>query len=283
MKREACLTGLVSLLVISALLSPALTASVATSGGVKIVSLRTDKDVYHLGEKMVITLSVYSPGDMDNIRIDVSGLRGRHGHNLIDISRRVNLSTGINSLNLSYRIPSCGCAVRYGNYILNVSVRYDGAIVNATHGIALTGQGKVTYVAIMIDEAKRLIETEDVTLLDVRTAEEYKEAHIRGAISIPLAELDNRTEELNKSKKIIVYCCSGLRSAKASDILIKHGFKRVYNMIGGITAWQEHGYPVTNNDVKAVTGISGLPVTIAALITTVYMLRRRRDGGDYTK
>ncbi len=224
----------------------AFASSPAASDAIKIVSLRTDKDIYHLSENMKIVLSVYSPVNVSNVTIKVSGLKGRHGKNLVSFSQDTNLSAGENKIVFPYRIPSCGCAVSYGHHFINASVIHDGEVVNATHSIVLTSRGKITYVNITGDEAKRMLDTEDVTLLDVRTENEYKAAHIEGATLIPVAELSNRTGELNKSKKIVVYCRSGHRSAIASDILIEHGFKRVYNVLGGITAWEARGYPVVN-------------------------------------
>jgi len=71
-----------------------------------------------------------------------------------------------------------------------------------------------------------LVNDDNVTLLDVRTIEEYKNGHIRGATLIPLSQLEANLDKLTtqKNKKIIVYCRSGNRSISASRILVKHGF-----------------------------------------------------------
>ncbi|MDF2955172.1 MAG: Rhodanese-related sulfurtransferase [Candidatus Alkanophagales archaeon MCA70_species_2] len=76
----------------------------------------------------------------------------------------------------------------------------------------------------------------------MRTPSEFNESHIGGALLIPLSELENRLEELDKDKKIIVYCRSGRRSADACAILAEHGFD-AYNMLGGILAWERSGAP----------------------------------------
>ncbi|KYJ86223.1 sulfurtransferase [Sulfurovum riftiae] len=76
-------------------------------------------------------------------------------------------------------------------------------------------------------QAETLILNDDnVTLLDVRTIEEYKSGHIRGAKLIPLGKLEANLDKLkaDKNKKIVVYCRSGNRSVAASRILEKHGF-----------------------------------------------------------
>ncbi|CUU10267.1 Rhodanese-related sulfurtransferase, partial [Candidatus Kryptobacter tengchongensis] len=78
-------------------------------------------------------------------------------------------------------------------------------------------------------------------LLDVRTKEEFSEEHIKNALNIPVQELEKRLDELKKYKnfEIIVYCRSGARSRRASEILVKNGFKFVYNLSGGIIEWKK--------------------------------------------
>jgi rhodanese-related sulfurtransferase len=77
-------------------------------------------------------------------------------------------------------------------------------------------------------------------LLDVRTYEEFEEGHIDGATLIPLDELDDRWIEIDEYDKILIYCRSGNRSVTASDILLDVGFEKVYNLLGGISAWNEY-------------------------------------------
>ncbi len=110
----------------------------------------------------------------------------------------------------------------------------------------------------------------------MRTEDEYNAAHIEGAILIPLSELCNRTEELNKSKKIVVYCRSGHRSATASGILVEHGFKRVYNVLGGINEWEERGYPVVNTTTSSPEQPGfGVALSIAGLLAVAYWIKRK--------
>jgi len=81
-----------------------------------------------------------------------------------------------------------------------------------------------------------LLENDDnISLLDVRTIEEYKEGHLRDAKLIPLQTLSDNLHMLkaDKNKKIIVYCRSGNRSVSASRILESHGFTPL-NVKGGI-------------------------------------------------
>jgi len=100
--------------------------------------------------------------------------------------------------------------------------------------------GAPNYIDISVEKARELLEgnPEQIILLDVRTKGEYNAEYIPGAINIPLSDLENRIDELDSSKAIIVYCQSGGRSRTASKILAQRGFI-VYNMEGGINAWKE--------------------------------------------
>jgi phage shock protein E len=81
-------------------------------------------------------------------------------------------------------------------------------------------------------------------LLDVRTAEEYAEGHIKGAVLIPVQELAQRISEVPKDKQVYVYCHSGGRSSRASNMLVNAGYTRIENVQGGFMAWKDAGYPV---------------------------------------
>ncbi|MFY9142471.1 rhodanese-like domain-containing protein [Sulfuricurvum sp.] len=88
---------------------------------------------------------------------------------------------------------------------------------------------------------------ENVTLLDVRTPEEYAQEHIQGATLIPVQILNTNLPQLQnvKNKKIIVYCHSGNRSVEASRILAKNGFVPL-NIKGGISQWKSDGFNVVH-------------------------------------
>jgi rhodanese-related sulfurtransferase len=77
---------------------------------------------------------------------------------------------------------------------------------------------------------------DDFTLLDVREPHEYQISNIDGTL-IPLDDLPNRTDELDKDKETVVMCRSGARSAQAVKFLENKGFKNVSNLVGGVNAW----------------------------------------------
>ncbi len=105
-----------------------------------------------------------------------------------------------------------------------------------------------SYINITPEEAHEMVSHGGVVVLDVRTPQEYNSGHISDALLIPLSELESRLDELNPSDHILVYCKTGVRSAKAAGILVDNGFIHVYNMEGGITQWQAHGFPVTQTE-----------------------------------
>jgi len=80
---------------------------------------------------------------------------------------------------------------------------------------------------------------DNFALIDVREPHEYQIARIPGAKLIPLGELPKRLHELNKLDEFVMHCKSGMRSAKAVDLLKQSGFAKVRNMKGGILAWSD--------------------------------------------
>lgn len=76
----------------------------------------------------------------------------------------------------------------------------------------------------------------DIILLDVRSVQEYKEGHITGAVNIPVYDLKQKAKDMLRDKNtvIIAYCSAGIRSRKAIKILMKLGYKNLYNVKEGI-------------------------------------------------
>ena len=96
-----------------------------------------------------------------------------------------------------------------------------------------------SYEQITLAEAKEIMDTQDgYIILDVRTQEEYDEAHIEGAILIPDYEITDRAESVLKDKDqlILVYCRSGRRSKLAANELVKLGYTNIKEF-GGIIDW----------------------------------------------
>ena len=77
------------------------------------------------------------------------------------------------------------------------------------------------------------------SLVDVRTPAEYTADHLQGARLIPINELADRLDEIDRIKPVIAYCLSGSRSLAAARLMEGQGFKEVYNMSGGMSAWED--------------------------------------------
>jgi rhodanese-related sulfurtransferase len=249
--------------------------------GLEIVAFSSDKDVYSAKEEMTVFLSVYSPENISDAVIKVSGVKSSKGVYYVSYSSPLNLTVGENNVTFTKKLPSCSrCAgISQGTYVIDASVTYGDEVVTATHSIAITSAPDQTIpVNIAVDEAHRLLasESEELLVVDVRTREEYDAGHIEGAVSIPISELSNSTEEFNTSTKIIVYSANGTNSTIACDVLIKNGSARVYNVVGGLNAWNESGYaavPTTTSNPMA-PGFEAV-LGLVAVLVVAYRVRRR--------
>lgn len=99
---------------------------------------------------------------------------------------------------------------------------------------------------ITVEEMDKLLKLEKVQLIDVRTPEEYAEGHIAGSININFNadDFEEQIVKADKSKPVAVYCGKGGRSSRCSAFMKKAGFKKIYDLNGGITEWQYKGKPI---------------------------------------
>jgi len=99
---------------------------------------------------------------------------------------------------------------------------------------------------IEIDEFKRKISSEKYVLVDVRTAEEFIDGHIEGALNIDYfsATFSDDISKVGFEIPVLLYCRSGNRSSKAMKTMKELGFKEVYNLEGGIKGWISENNPV---------------------------------------
>ena len=113
--------------------------------------------------------------------------------------------------------------------------------------LLLTGCGGTTsnassesdYQQISQEEAKEMMDTQDVIILDVREQDEYDSGHIPGAILLPVGTIDEETAAEvipEKDSTVLVYCRSGNRSKTASSALAELGYTNIYEF-GGINTW----------------------------------------------
>lgn len=103
-------------------------------------------------------------------------------------------------------------------------------------------------VVLNPEKFEQKMQKDNVQLVDVRTPEEFASGHLPNAININIngADFEAETAKLDKDKPVLVYCKSGMRSAKASANLKVQGFKNISDLDGGITSWKDAGKPVEN-------------------------------------
>ena len=121
----------------------------------------------------------------------------------------------------------------------------------------LVGAAGALLVMIVVTELRRsggnqLSVAETVKLMnsggqvvDVRGADAFHGGHILGARNIPLDELAEKAGKLDKSKPVILCCEAGMTGQRAMSVLAKVGFDKLYNLRGGIRAWQQDNLPLS--------------------------------------
>jgi rhodanese-related sulfurtransferase len=103
----------------------------------------------------------------------------------------------------------------------------------------------VSYGDVSVQQASDLIKAKPgLVILDVRTPQEYGEGHLKGSILIPVEELASRLGELSKEKELLIYCRTGNRSRTAVNTLTAAGYRKMFHMNEGISAWLQQGYSV---------------------------------------
>ena len=100
------------------------------------------------------------------------------------------------------------------------------------------------YEIIDANGAVELMNDEDLIILDVREKKERKAGYIDGDTHIPLANVKNKLDTLDKDKTVLVYCRSGSRSSHIAGLLTRNEFENVYNLKGGIQAWKKAKLPI---------------------------------------
>lgn len=97
------------------------------------------------------------------------------------------------------------------------------------------------------DSFEKGIQQSHVQILDVRTAGEFKDGHIKNALQADwnnATQFRDRTQYLDKNKPIYVYCLAGGRSAAAAKWLREQGYPEVYDLAGGFNSWRRSGKPI---------------------------------------
>ena len=103
-----------------------------------------------------------------------------------------------------------------------------------------------TATGISPAEAVQCMNREKGVVIDVCSATEFAESHIKGALNVPLDELEARLDKAvkNKSTPLILVCSAGARSKRAQAMAQKLGYEKVHSLHGGLKAWKDANLPV---------------------------------------
>lgn len=120
--------------------------------------------------------------------------------------------------------------------VIIIALLFASNLQSALSGVAQIGPA----------DAIKMINHEKAIVIDVREDKEFVEGHIINSIHVPLGSVQQRIDELksHSNKPIIVSCRSGARSNTACGILRKNGFENVFNLKGGVMAWQNASLPL---------------------------------------
>ncbi|TAE89652.1 MAG: rhodanese-like domain-containing protein [Bacteroidetes bacterium] len=112
--------------------------------------------------------------------------------------------------------------------------------------VEMPGDSGKVYRLLRANEFKAQMQKENGVLLDVRTPGEYKKGFIAGATLMDIFsdDFDAKLALLDKSKTYYVYCAKGGRSEECSEKMMALGFKRVFDLDGGISGWKDSGLPI---------------------------------------
>lgn len=123
-----------------------------------------------------------------------------------------------------------------------------GCASEGVQGVAEEGTGGYAVQVVAPQDARTMMNEQQVVVVDVRTKEEFDEGHICNANLLTLDTIDEKSAaEVVPSKEstVLVYCRTGVRSAEAAQKLVDLGYTKVFDLEGGISAWP---YDVCSDD-----------------------------------
>ena len=95
------------------------------------------------------------------------------------------------------------------------------------------------FKQINVEEAQKLIQSQEVTIVDVRDPAAYQAAHIEGAVAVDDQNIDDFLAKTPKDKPLICYCYHGFSSQNAAQFFSENGFADVYSVEGGFEEWKK--------------------------------------------
>ena len=114
------------------------------------------------------------------------------------------------------------------------------------------GRNSVRYSRCMVQtitpqEARELINRNQVEVVDVREPNEWSGGHLAGARHVPLGQLQKNPKEALPRDSIIFVCAAGVRSESAARLALQNGLTHVYNLRGGTRNWVKAGLPLVQD------------------------------------
>lgn len=97
----------------------------------------------------------------------------------------------------------------------------------------------MSYQRISTEEAIKMLQSETVTLIDIRDENSFQASHIENAIHLTNQNVEEVVSSLDKDRPVIIYCYHGNSSKGAADYFYNLGFKKAYSVDGGYAAWKQ--------------------------------------------
>jgi rhodanese-related sulfurtransferase len=125
-------------------------------------------------------------------------------------------------------------------------------VIGTTVLMRAQDQDSVQYENIGPEDFLTIIRfKENVILLDVRLPFEYRRERIENSVNMPLARsFKDKADKLDREALILVYCTTDVRSKRAAERLYELGFRKIYNLEGGIDAWKRKGLSVVGRKLR---------------------------------
>ena len=95
----------------------------------------------------------------------------------------------------------------------------------------------MSFQCISIEEAKIIIDKDNLTIIDIRDRNSFLNGHIDKAIHLEDLDIDNFLKDKNKNDTILIYCYHGNSSKSAANFFVQHGFEKVLSMDEGYVGW----------------------------------------------
>lgn len=126
--------------------------------------------------------------------------------------------------------------------------RIAGYLKDGTGGWCSAGFPVENLPLLSVHQLKKKIDQdEELIILDSRGRDEWARGHIKGALQIYVGHLEQRLAEVPRDKPVAVICQTGYRAGLGASILLRAGYRKVYNVLGGVKAWIAAGFPVTTD------------------------------------